>query len=203
MRGSEMGRAAKYSDQQILDATLEIVAEDGAHAANVVAIAKRLGAPSGSIYHRFASRDLLLAALWIRTVKRFQAGFLDALAQHDTQHAGRLAVNHVLDWTGTHRSEAKILAMYRREDLIALWPDDLGDDLSSLNEGVKDAVTKFTRNHFGIVDAETLGRVQFALIEIPYAAVRHTLRGDQAPCWLSETVVAASMAVLEIGSSDA
>lgn len=196
-----MGRAAKYSDQQILDAALELVAEDGAHAANVVAIAKRLGAPSGSIYHRFTSRDLILATLWIRTVKRFQAGFLDALAQHDTRHAARLAVMHVLGWTDAHRSEARILAMYRRKDLIALRPDDLGEDLSSLNDGVKDAVKMFARSHFGVADAETLGRVQLGLIEIPYAAVRQTLRGDRVPSWLNETVIAASMAVLEARSS--
>lgn len=38
--GGEMGRRAKYTEQDILDGALELVAEDGTHAASVVAIAK-------------------------------------------------------------------------------------------------------------------------------------------------------------------
>lgn len=191
-----MGRRAKYTEQDILDAALELVAENGAHASSVVAIAKRLGAPSGSIYHRFASRDLILATLWIRTVRRFQQGFLAALAVQDTMRAARGAVEHIVDWTSTHHSEARILAMYRREDLIAAWPDALGTDLSSLNVEVSEAVAEFTRRHFGVVDAETTGKVRFALIEVPYAAARQIIRNEQLPPWLPATVVAASLAAL-------
>lgn len=190
-----MGRAAKYTDQDVLDAALEIVAEEGASAATAVAIAKRLGAPSGSIYHRFASRDLILAALWVRTVRRFQRGFLEALAAEDTAQAVRRAVAHVLEWSATHRSEARILAMYRREDLLAQWPEELGEDLSSLNEDVKRAVRHFTTTHFGSADATSLGKARFALIELPYAAVRQWNRGEQPP-WLIESVTAASKAFL-------
>ena len=59
-----------------MDAAMRLVAEGGPNAATVAGIAGALGAPVGSIYHRFKSRDLLLARLWIRTVKRFQVGFL-------------------------------------------------------------------------------------------------------------------------------
>lgn len=196
-----MGRTAKYTDQDILDAALGLVAEDGAQAASVVAIARRLGAPSGSIYHRFSSRDLILATLWIRTVKRFQQGFLEALTCEDSRLGAERAVMHTLDWTAAHRSEAKILTMYRREDLIALWPDELGDDLSSLNDGVRNAVAGFTARHFGAVNAETLGKTGFALIELPYAAARHTIRHGQAPPWLPRTVITASIAALDTGEA--
>ena len=198
-----MGRRAKYTEQDILDAALELVAEDGTHAASVVAIAKRLGAPSGSIYHRFSSRDLILATLWIRTVKRFQQGFLEALTLHDTVQAARGAVEHIVTWTSAHRSEARILTMYRREDLITAWPDELGADLSSLNDEVTQAVIEFTRRHFNVVDAETTSKARFALIEIPYAAARHIIRNPQPPpSWLSQTVVAASLASLSTGRAE-
>lgn len=192
-----MGRTAKYTDQDILDAALGLVAEDGAHAATVVAIAKRLGAPSGSIYHRFVSRDLILATLWIRTVKRFQQGFLEAFSYEEPLIAARGAVVHTLQWSAAHRSEAKMLTMYRREDLIALWPDELGGELATLNNEVKRSVIAFTAAHFGQTTAETLGRTRFALIEIPYAAVRHIVGGEQPPSWLEHTVTAASLAVLD------
>lgn len=191
-----MGRTAKYTDRDILDTALELVAEGGGQAASVVAIAQRLGAPSGSIYHRFASRDLILATLWIRTVQQFQRGFLDALADEDCSAAARAAVAHTLDWTAGHRSEATVLALYRREDLIALWPEELGVDLATINDDVTRAVRKFTTAHFGVASAETLGKAQFALIEIPYAGARSILRGQRASTWLKDAVITAALAVL-------
>lgn len=193
-----MGRAAKYTDRDILDAALALVAEGGGQAASVVAIAERLGAPSGSIYHRFASRDLILAALWIRTVQRFQRGFLDALADEDCSAAARGAVAHTLDWTSAHRTEATVLTLYRREDLIARWPDDLGADLATLNDDAARMVRRFTVAHFGVASAETLGKAGLALIEIPYAGARSILRGKRASPWLKAAVTTAALAVLGI-----
>ncbi|NOX28486.1 MAG: helix-turn-helix transcriptional regulator, partial [Actinobacteria bacterium] len=56
-----MGRRPKYSSDQILDAAASLLAADGPTALSVARIAARLGAPSGSIYHRFGSRDVLVA----------------------------------------------------------------------------------------------------------------------------------------------
>ncbi|WP_167133125.1 TetR/AcrR family transcriptional regulator [Paramicrobacterium chengjingii] len=196
-----MGRAAKFTDQNILDAALDIIAQDGALAATGTAIAKRLGAPSGSIYHRFASRDLILATLWIRTIKRFQRGFLEAISQADSREAAELAVAHTLEWTAAHRNEAIVLAMYRREDLMASWPEELGGELATLNDDVKIAVRDFTTAHFGAANAETLGKASFALVELPYSAVRHMLRRNARPEWLADAVTAASLAALDAGES--
>lgn len=190
-----MGRAAKYSEEDMLDAALALVAEDGAHAATAVAVAKRLGAPSGSVYHRFASRDLILATLWVRTVRRFQRGFLDVLADPVLLTAARGAVQHVLRWSTDHPAEAKLLTLYRRKDLIALWPEQLGEDLATLNDEVARSVKGFATSYFGAANAVTLGRAQFALIEIPYAAARRIIAGGSAP-WLEEATVTASLAVL-------
>lgn len=197
-----MGRTAKYTDQQILDAALELVAEDGPHAASAVAIAKRLGAPSGSIYHRFASRDLILATLWIRTVKRFQHGFLDALATGDMRLAADRAVAHTLAWTLAHRDEATVLTMYRREVLIALWPDELGDELASLNDSVTTAIMHFTQRRFGAVTKETAGITRFALVEIPYAAARQLLASARPLPWLEPAALLASAAALRTGDAE-
>lgn len=191
-----MGRAPKYTEDAILDAALELIAENGAQSASVVAIAGRLGAPSGSIYHRFASRDLIIATVWIRTVKRFQRGFLEALAHDDQLAAARQAVVHTLAWTAAHPDEAKVLTLHRREDLIVRWPEELGADLSTLNDELKRAVAAFTAAHFGAATTETLGRAQFALIAIPYTGARSIIRSGRTPAWLQESVVTAAMAVL-------
>src|SRR5207237_563587 len=69
----------KFADRDFLDAALAIAAERGPLAATVGAIAERLGAPVGSFYHRFPSRDVLLGELWLRTVLDFQQGITAAL----------------------------------------------------------------------------------------------------------------------------
>ncbi|NDK32766.1 hypothetical protein FH975_13475 [Nesterenkonia sp. Hz 6-5] len=51
--------------------------------------------------------------------------------------------------SSAHRREAKVLAMYRREELLSLWPDELGHELATLNDSVKGAVVAFTAAHFG------------------------------------------------------
>ncbi|MFT4199169.1 TetR/AcrR family transcriptional regulator [Gordonia sp. (in: high G+C Gram-positive bacteria)] len=194
-----MGRAALYSDDTILDAALELVAADGPQGATVVAIAARLGAPSGSIYHRFASRDLLLARLWIRTVERFQEGYLDVLALTDPVEATRAAVDFVLEWGGEHRHEAQLLTMYRRTDLVALWPDRLGEQLATLNSRVEEGLQGFARRRFGDVSAQTMDLARFAVIDVPYGAARQAIRDGRPPSpWLREAVARAAQAALDV-----
>jgi AcrR family transcriptional regulator len=126
-----VGRPAKFDSEQILDTTARIVAEAGPGQATVAAVAQRLGAPSGSIYHRFESRDLLLARLWVRTVRRAQEGFVAALRLPDLEQAALEAALHIPRWSRQHLPEATVLLLYRREDLADRWPEELGLRLPS------------------------------------------------------------------------
>lgn len=90
-----------------------------------------------------------------------------------------------------------MLVLYRREDLIALWPDELGDDLATLNDEVKRSITAFARTRFGAVTAETVGRTRLALIDQPYAASRRIISDTvPPPPWLIDAVTTAAFAVL-------
>ena len=71
-----MGRPQLHSEDAILDAARTLVLEVGARSATVTAVAETSGVPKGSIYHRFASLDDLLAEMWIRAVRRSQGPFL-------------------------------------------------------------------------------------------------------------------------------
>ena len=68
-----------FSTDALLDAAREVILERGPRSATIALIAARAGAPTGSIYHRFASIDELLARTWLRAVRRTQevrpAGF--------------------------------------------------------------------------------------------------------------------------------
>ena len=193
-----MGRPAKFSDDLILDATAAAIARDGPARATVANIAATVGAPSGSIYHRFDSRDLMFARLWIRTVRRSQPGFIAALADDDLNAGARDAVLHVPRWSRSHLSEAVVLLLYRREDLAARWPDELGDELRDLNVDLIRAYKEYCRRRYGTAARATLEVARFALFDIPYAAVRHYLAaGEAPPARLDELIATASATVLD------
>ncbi len=176
-----MGRPAKYTSDEILDTTALLVAEGGPGSATIAAIAGQLDAPSGSIYHRFASRDLLLAHLWIRTAREAQAGFIAALEIEDVDEAATAACLHILRWSRTNLTKAQVLVLYRREDLVELWPEDLRDALATLNDQVARALHAYTRRRFGSANKRTRRAVSFALVDVPYAAVHRYLHSGTPP----------------------
>jgi len=187
-----MGRRPKFDAEQILDTAVSLIAEGGPGRATVATIAARLGAPTASLYHRFASRDLLLARLWIRTVRRAQAGFVTALAADDA----RAAALHIPRWSREHLAEATVLLLYRREDLAARWPDELGAELAGLNRGIAAALEDFTRRRFGRASPDDLQVVTFALVDVPYAAVRRYLLAGRTPPPAVDELVAKTCACL-------
>lgn len=178
---SRMGRPAKFNTEQILDATARLVAEGGPGLATVAGIAERLGAPTGSIYHRFHSRDLLLARLWIRTVRRAQEGAIAAISQADVKKAAIDAALHVPRWSRSNLDDACVLLLYRREQLADQWPAELGDELATLNDPLKAAIRSFARRRFGSVTKANLEMTSFALLDVPYAAVRRYLITGNPP----------------------
>lgn len=152
-------------------------------------IAARLGAPTGSLYHRFGSRGLLLASLWLRSIRRFQHGFTAALEAGDAEAAAL----HTPRWCRENPAAAAVLLLYRREDLAAQWPAELGDELERLNHTASAALTSFAQRHPGI-DRE---RLVFAVVDVPYGAVRRYLvRRQPPPALVDELVVTACRAVL-------
>lgn len=195
-----MGRPAKFDSEQILDTTAQVLAEAGPGQATVAAIAQRLGAPSGSIYHRFESRDLLLARLWIRTVRRAQEGFLAALTLPDLEQAALEAALHIPRWSRQHLPEATVLLLYRREDLGDRWPQELGVEVAELNKGMEAAVRAFTRRRFGRSTPASLQTVAFALVDVPYGASRrYLLAGKPPPPAVDELIVRTCRCVLSLG----
>jgi AcrR family transcriptional regulator len=175
-----MSRPAKYSVDQILDAAVDLVAERGPAAVTVAAIAKRLGAPSGSIYHRFKSRDLILANVWLRAAKRSQTGFLEAL-RSNRPDAPVYAALHVVRWARGNLPEARVLALYRRHDLAERWPVELGDQLEGLNDAIEHELRELARRAYGQATHGTMAAITFAMIDIPYAAMRRYLVAGVAP----------------------
>src|SRR5437660_1367168 len=172
-----MGRP-KFDDGDFLDAASAIAAERGPLAVTVGSIAARLKAPIGSFYHRFASRDVLLGELWLRTVLDFQQGITAALDAGD----GLRAALHTPAWVREHLDEGRLLLLYHRDDFVqGEWPQALRDRVAAQTERMAGGFARAARLIFGRAGPDELRRAQFVLAEVPVAAVRRHLERREPP----------------------
>src|SRR5215831_15581337 len=152
-----MPRPSRFSVAQILDATAAIVAGRGPGAATISAIGNVLKAPSGSIYHRFASRDALLGRLWLSKAAFFQYRFAAALADPDAAKAGLAAALSMPRAVRDDFAGARIMLLHRRDDFLdGDWPPDMAAEAIRLKQQVDNAMNEIARMLFGRVSAEAL-----------------------------------------------
>lgn len=173
-----MGRA-KFDQADFLAAALAIAAERGPAAVTVGSISERLRAPTGSFYHRFASRNVLLGLLWLKTVLAFQQGVSAAIDAGD----GLRAALHTPAWVREHLDEGRLLLLYHRDDFVqGGWPEELRERVAALTQEMLSGAARFARLVFGRDGPEELRLSQFLLAEVPVAAVRqHLIRHEPPP----------------------
>lgn len=193
-----MPRRAQFPAELLLEASERLVAGAGPAALTIEGLSRASGAPVGSIYHRFPSRDVILARLWLRTVRDFQAGFLDAIRQPDSVEAALAAAMHTPRWSRHHPQRAQVLMLYRQRDLVAAdLHEHLNAEIAAVNESVSDALADLARRLFGRRTGGARRRCIFAVIDIPYGAVRrYLLDGRPVPDDLDAMIATAVRAVL-------
>jgi AcrR family transcriptional regulator len=181
----------------MLDAARELLLEQGSRSATIDAIAETSGAPTGSIYHRFGSRDELLARLWIRAARRSQERFLEALEAPDPRQAALDAALSIVEFAERERADARLLVSFRREDLITAVGGELAAELEELNRPVARATVSLSRRLFGSRSRASLDRTLLAAFDLPYGGVRRYLITDSPlPAALREDLTRAVRAVL-------
>jgi AcrR family transcriptional regulator len=184
---------AKFAEADFLDAALAIAVEHGPAAATVASISERLEAPTGSFYHRFASRDVLLGRLWLRTVLDFQRGISAALDARD----GLAAALHTPGWSRAHLGEARLLLVFDREDFVAGdWPEGLREQVGEMTRRMKNGAPRRARAVFGRDGAEERRLAQFLISEVPVAAVRDHLKRGEAPPPIVERMISTTYAAI-------
>jgi AcrR family transcriptional regulator len=194
-----MPRPQLHSTDDILDAARELVLDGGARAATLDGIVAASGAPKGSVYHRFPTLNELLAAMWIRAVRRSQEHFLAALDDPDPMDAAIAAALALLDFAQTHPADARLLASLRRQDLITSIHDtSLRTALEELNAPIERAILELARRLHGRATRAAVEQTVFAVIDLPLGAVRrHLVAGDPLPRSLRGQLEAAARAALE------
>jgi AcrR family transcriptional regulator len=188
-----VGRPARYPAQQILDTAARLAASGGPAGSTISAIANSLGAPTGSIYHRFDSRNALLAELWLQTVESFQVGFQAALSGPEPQPAGLEAALYTPRWVRTHPVPARLLLLHRREDFLPDgWPAEVAQRAADLGRQGELALRSFTARALKSTSARALRRASYAVIDLPYAAVRPHVHADEPPPAIVDELIASA-----------
>src|SRR5215211_2640608 len=176
-----MPRPQLHQTDTMLDAARDLMLQDGAGAATVEAIADASGAPTGSIYHRFGSREALITRLWMRAVYRSQASFIAAMEQPEAKDAAVAAALSIFDFCQEHPADAQLLASFGREELVGVTPaGPLADELKELNRPVERAVVDLAKRLYDNRSRPALDRTLLAVFDLPYGATRRLLISGQS-----------------------
>ncbi len=167
-----------FEHTAFLAAARDLAAQNGPAAVTVTSVTERLGAPTGSFYYRFASRDVLLAELWLATALAFQRGFVAAIKAGD----GLTAALHTPVWVRSHLDDACVFLLHHRDDFVqGGWPAALTARVAHQARRVDACYRRFARDAFGGVNAERLRLARFVLADVPKAAVSPHLRRREPP----------------------
>ena len=173
-----MGRA-KFSHDDFLNAALAVIAQRGVTGVTVASVSERLGAPTGSFYYRFASRDVLLGTLWLQAVLEFQTGVRAALDAGD----GLAAALHTPAWVRKNPERARLLLLHDRKDFLhGDWPVELRERVTEMTGNLESGARHWARAIFGKEGRVEVRLAQFLISELPVTVVRqHLTRGERPP----------------------
>jgi len=179
-------------------AALRLVADRGPQAVTVAAVAREAGAPTGSIYHRYRSREQLLAELWMDVVEGFQSGFVARLGAASDLEGAVEAARFMVAWTRAHTLEARLLLLHRRQDFVAgEWPAELAVRAAALEPQLGAALRTFAVRVVGRADTDTMARLRYALLDAPFGAIKPYVQGrKRVPAVVDELVATTAIAVL-------
>jgi AcrR family transcriptional regulator len=190
-----MGRA-QFEHADFLDAARALTIEHGPAAVTVESVIRLLDAPTGSFYHRFASRDILLAELWLTTVLAFQEGFVAAIEADD----GLSAALHTPRWARANLKSACFLLLHHRDDFVrGEWPASIKQREEEQARQITSCVKRFARARLHGTGSLQLRRASFVLLEVPLAAVRpHLRRGERPPAIVDDLIRSTYGAIIEV-----
>ncbi|MEM8695821.1 MAG: TetR/AcrR family transcriptional regulator [Pseudomonadota bacterium] len=169
-----MARSSTFEDSQIFAAVGVLLARDGA--VTLQAIVAETGVSIGSLYHRYGSRETLLARTWLDAVGAFQAEFLAAL-DSGGDDAGERAALVTPQFCRNQKARAVVLACCRQSEFAsAELSEELQRSIASANDAAAAALREFADDRGYTLEACRLGLVAF-----PLAAVRLYLPDNPVP----------------------
>lgn len=192
-----MGRPQKFSTDALLDAAGQAALLHWRDA-TIAQVAELSGAPVGSLYHRFGSREELFARLWLRSIGRFHQQLLGALDDPDPHRAALAAALTIPQFCRAHPLEATAMTLFSRAELLATGPASVREQVEQVNDLVTEVFDRLARQ-LGGADQRGQQLVACACIAGPYGLVRPYVRaGQPLPAWMEQAVSASSSAILQL-----
>jgi AcrR family transcriptional regulator len=199
-----MGRRQHFTKEQILDAALQGVAAHG-RGVSVAQIGEEIGAPTGSIYHRFESRDDLMAQLWLRSIRRFHERLLQAGQDSRTPDDALAAMAATtVEYSRAHPEEALAMTLYSQERLAQVAPAHLREEAAHINDRVFALMGRLGAARFpALAGGERLVYfIYTAVVGIAYGLLRPYIQGmAPIPPWLDLLVDRATRAALTVADT--
>jgi AcrR family transcriptional regulator len=193
-----MPRPALHGTDDLLDAARELILDTGPRSVGIRDIAVRSGAPSGSLYHRFRSRDNLVALAWLRAVRRFQDGFVTVLETPEPREAVRGALRWSVEFALASPGDTRLLVCYSQPDLLDSTPSaEILAELAPVNDALERALMALARRLFGSARAAAVERTTHAVIDLPYAALRRHVLAGTLSRRTAGTLEAAALAIVD------
>jgi len=188
-----------HSEEDILTAVRDLLLDHGPRGVTTAAVSARSGAPTGSLYHRFGSRSIMVAELWVRTIRRFHVFVLEVVEGEEPGLPRALALaKSVVDFAAQHPQDARLMLVASREELQRDegLPPDLAEALSTLNAPVEELTRQLCRELYGRVTPAGVERVALAVAGLPYTAVRRRLLLGRNPASVWPMVEQGARAIL-------
>ncbi|MCP5368764.1 MAG: TetR/AcrR family transcriptional regulator [Hyphomicrobiales bacterium] len=184
-----MGRLSTFHDAEVFGVLGRLLAEGGG--ARLQDIVSVTGVSIGSLYHRYGSREGLLAEAWLDSLTTFQARFLAAL-RSDAPSPGEEAALATPRFCRDEHDRAIILAACRQSEFLGDGtPARFIDRIEEINGETLAAIRTFAKSEGA--DLETC---QMALVGFPLGAVRMYLPSRQVPIKVDDMVRRAFRALM-------
>jgi AcrR family transcriptional regulator len=184
-----MGRKSSVDEQAVYTVVAGELAGSGRF--TIESLTAATGLSMGSIYHRFGSREGLMAETWLDAVGQFQRQFMAALAP-GTLAAGLDGAMSIPRFCRTNREQAIVLACCRQSEFVGdTTPPPLRQRIVTVNDEASSTIRRF---------AKTVGRpllaCRLALVAYPLGAVRLYLPHSTVPRTLDDEIAKAVRAAL-------
>lgn len=190
-----MGRLSTFDDRIVVAAIGRLLAVDGQ--ATIVAVKEATGLSTGSLYHRFGSREGMMAEAWLFAVRQFHKRIMAAFALPDPREA---AIEAALATPRFCRDEADIalvLACCRPAEFLGdNTPEHLRQQIGNVNEEVSNALRQLAER----IDRPLLD-CQLAIVAYPLGAVRLFVPSKPVPVELDKHVIEAVFQTLRFTTS--
>jgi len=183
-----MVRLAIFSADAIVDAAVALLAEGGPSAASLAAIARKVGAPTGSIYHRFESRAAIIATAW----STIHAGFVAQVAPPLRAGDGRTAALTLASWARGDTRAARVLLLNDAEMILDDPPPAaLRAAIKRQEDALDDAFAAYLQCSVARrpIPEDAASRARFLVFDGPIALLRpHLLAGGAVPGFVDAMV---------------